>query len=366
MDNDALDAYVRDPRFTQTFEHSPPHEPRSGPQACPKPFRITYADYGYRNQAQPELEHVLLFFAPLLGSRMMYIALDDLAKRHRIRIINPDRPGFGGTTDADPGHRMPFWRGAIIALLHHLDIRHVSIGTHSGGTVYALDLLLHHPEILHPDRPYIGIGAPWIRPDQSGRRLMAITQSLPQALIEQTDKLASLICTVSVPITSTSVGLADVFCSFAGPPPPADPEVAFQEALRPRNMKFVYSGAVHGLSQDAVLLMRRGDSLPGWSDWGDYDELIPRLAEKLRSENKRLNVALFLGQTDFMIGDPGSKGPEWFKACWEAASQQENSPIRFSSKVVEGADHDTVWDLKWGMVQQVCQEIGCPRYSPEQ
>ncbi|KAG5975400.1 hypothetical protein E4U55_007701 [Claviceps digitariae] len=346
MDNNALDAFVRDPRFTQKFDFSP-NGPGQQP-FCPKPFRVTYADYGYRNHAQPELEHVFLFFAPLLGSRMLYIALDDLAKRHRIRIINPDRPGFGETTDADPEHRMSFWRG-----------------TQSGGTVYALDLLLHHPEILHPDRPYIGIGAPWIRPDRSGCRIMAMTQSLPQTLIEQTDKLASLVSTVSVPIVSSSLGLVDVFCSFADAPP-VDPEVAFEEALRPRNMKFVYSGAIHGLSQDAVLLMRRSDrsdSLSGWSDWGDYDKLIPRLAEKLRSKNQRLNVELFLGQTDFMIGDPGAKGPEWFETCWKEASQQENSPIQFSSKVVAGADHDTVWDLKWGTAHQVFREIGSPRCS---
>ena len=111
MDNNALDAYVRDPRFTQRFEFSS-SEPE--PRGCPKPFRMTYADYGYRNQSQPELEHVFLFFAPLLGSRMIYIALDDLAKRHRIRIINPDRPGFGETTDADPEHRMSFWRGMYL------------------------------------------------------------------------------------------------------------------------------------------------------------------------------------------------------------------------------------------------------------
>ncbi|KAG5999464.1 hypothetical protein E4U43_002060 [Claviceps pusilla] len=246
---------------------------------------------------------------------------------------------------------------AVVALLKHLGIRHVSVGTHSGGTVYALDLLLHHPEILHPDRPYIGIGAPWICPDRSGCRLMAITQSLPRAMIEQTDKLASLVSTFAVPITSAGSGLADIVCSFATAPP-VDPEVAFEEVLRPRNMKFVYSGAVHGLSQDAVLLMRRGGSQSGWSDWGDYDELIPRLAEKLRAENQRLKVELFLGQTDFMIGNPCSKGPEWFKTCWEEATQQDNSSIEFSSKVVGGADHDTVWSLKWGAAQQVFGDIG--------
>ncbi|KAG6020956.1 hypothetical protein E4U41_002671 [Claviceps citrina] len=356
MDKDALDAYVRDPRFTQVFDFSPDES-----QARPgRPFRVTYADYGYRNQAQPELEHVLLFFAPLLGSRMLYVALDGLAKRHNVRIINPDRPGFGETTDARAEERLSFWRGAVIALLRHLDIRHVSIGTQSGGTVYALDLLLHHPEILHPDRPYIGIGAPWIDPDRSGCRLMAVTQSLPRVLIEQTDKLASLVSTVSAPIMSTSFGLAGVFVAPTSGPS-VDPEVAFEEALRPRNMKFVYSGAVHGLSQDAVLLMKRTESTSGWGDWGDYDELIPRLAEKLRPNRQPLRVEVFLGESDLMIGNPGSKGPEWFNACWERARQDgDDSPIQFSSSVVQGADHDTVWDLKWGTVQRVFQEVGRP------
>ncbi|KAG5950332.1 hypothetical protein E4U53_005246 [Claviceps sorghi] len=161
---------------------------------------------------------------------------------------------------------------------------------------------------------------------------------------------------------SSSIGLRGVLSSFTDGPP-IDPEVAFAEALQPRNIKFIYSGAVHGMSRDAVLLLTRADSLPAWGDWGDYNELIPRLAETLRSKNRRLNVELFLGQTDFMIGDPGSKGPEWFKTCWEEASQLEHSPIRFSSKVVQGADHDTVWDLKWGTPQHVFRAIGSPGYS---
>ncbi|KAG5950331.1 hypothetical protein E4U53_005245 [Claviceps sorghi] len=110
MDNNALDAYLRDPRFIRKFDFSP-----NETQACPGPFRITYADYGYRNQAQPELEHVILFFSPLLGSRMMYVSLDVLAKRHRIRIINPDRPGFGETTDVDVHHRISIWRNRTLA-----------------------------------------------------------------------------------------------------------------------------------------------------------------------------------------------------------------------------------------------------------
>ena len=98
--------YINDPRFSRTFEL--PADPANG---CPKPFKITYADYGYRNETHPEEEHVLLFFGPLLSSRFHHIAKDELAKKQKIRIINPDRPGIGGTDMVDVNERMNIWRG---------------------------------------------------------------------------------------------------------------------------------------------------------------------------------------------------------------------------------------------------------------
>ena len=103
LDDAALDSYVKDPRFSRVVEL-----PATADQEA---LRISYADYGYHNEAHPELENVLLFFAPLLGSRMTRVALDDVAKKHKVRIINPDRPGFGQTPNVSVDKRLEVWRG---------------------------------------------------------------------------------------------------------------------------------------------------------------------------------------------------------------------------------------------------------------
>ncbi len=109
----SLTDYVNDPRFSQTFEL--PANPASGRTS---PFRVKYADYGYcRDETHPEEENVILFFGPLMASRLLHIAKDGLAKKHRIRIINPDRPGIGGTDAAGSNDAMAIWRG-MLARLH--------------------------------------------------------------------------------------------------------------------------------------------------------------------------------------------------------------------------------------------------------
>jgi hypothetical protein len=100
--------YTRDPRFNRVFEL--PTDPSKGRS---RPFKVTYADYGYHNEENPEQENVFLFFGSLLASRFVHIAKDDLAKKHKIRIINPDRPGMGGTDAVDPEHKMSMWLGEL-------------------------------------------------------------------------------------------------------------------------------------------------------------------------------------------------------------------------------------------------------------
>ena len=47
----------------------------------------------------------------MVASRLIHVAKDDLAKKHHIRIINPDRPGFGGTDAAGAENVLVVWRG---------------------------------------------------------------------------------------------------------------------------------------------------------------------------------------------------------------------------------------------------------------
>lgn len=95
-----------DPRFNRFFEL--PANPGAGRDT---PFKVKYTDYGYRNEAHPDQENVLLFFPPLMASRLLQVTKDELAKKHKIRIISLDRPGIGGTDPASPDKRLALWQG---------------------------------------------------------------------------------------------------------------------------------------------------------------------------------------------------------------------------------------------------------------
>jgi hypothetical protein len=105
LDQD-VERFRADERFSRVFAY--PADPARG---RPEALRISYADYGYRNTEHPQEEKVFLFFGPLLGSRMLFVAKDALAKEHRIRVISADRPGFGQTPDIEAEGRLIFWRG---------------------------------------------------------------------------------------------------------------------------------------------------------------------------------------------------------------------------------------------------------------
>ncbi|KAK4106680.1 hypothetical protein N658DRAFT_491315 [Parathielavia hyrcaniae] len=106
MTGPRAETLLDDSRFHQTF--SLPADPSSG---RPTPFTIKYADHGYRNEAHPEQERILLFYSPLMASRLLLVTKDRLAIKHKIRIICPDRPGVGGTDPADAKDRLGLWRG---------------------------------------------------------------------------------------------------------------------------------------------------------------------------------------------------------------------------------------------------------------
>jgi pimeloyl-ACP methyl ester carboxylesterase len=65
------------------------------------------------------------------------------------------RPSFGGSTPVDLSIRMKVWLETVPALLQKLEVNHVSLLTHSAGTIYTLNTLLHHRAVLDPKAPYV-------------------------------------------------------------------------------------------------------------------------------------------------------------------------------------------------------------------
>lgn len=365
----------------------------------PDVFHITYADYGHRDEQHPETETVLLFFGPLGGSRWIHVAKDAVAKRRRIRIIHPDRPGFGGTDAVDMKHRIQTWSGAlflfwslppslqhafhrtmhgvgkenkldffcigtpadldatgaVVSLLEHLAIKHVSVACHSGGTVYALDALLRYPQILNTENPYFAIGAPWIAPAQTDSMLMSLVQALPSGMINQTDKLANLVHGYVGPVISSSLGfVAKAFTKDSG---------AEQEAMRREGAKFeeelrtaigerIFQHGIKGMPSDMLLLLRKDLGPAGWSDWDNYDRLVPRLAESLAAAHRKLRVHVFYAESDFMSS---ANGTRYFDNCWNETNR--GAAIEYEATTVPGSDHDSIWNLTVGAMQDMFSEL---------
>lgn len=268
-----------------------------------------------------------------------------------------------------------------MALLEHLQVRHVYLGAQSAGTVYALDLLLHHPEILHPAQGYLAIGSPWIHPSKSGTWHLSLAEALPTSLLAHSDKLASYFTMVSAPLLGKSLDLVGNLMQWLGPAAAptreggeagnstknntdtvagaSDEATAFAEALDPKLADFIFRNSVSGMSNETILVLQRPNkdsNVPGWSDWGDYDVLVPRLRRVLANSNRRLIVDIFLSETDAMTGDPGTAGPEWFISCWDAPSDS-GDPIVFSCSVVPGTDHNSIWATGFGVAHGVFERI---------
>lgn len=265
---------------------------------------------------------------------------------------------------------------AIPALLKHLSIKHVSVGCHSAGTVYALDFVLHHPELLHPERPHLAIAGPWIPPAQSGVMSMRLTQRLPGAVIGRSEALARFMQSTVNPAIGASVSAVSsilgvvarsVGTAAAAPPPPAsdgaETDGEMEMRLRPTLLSKAYSENLQGMGTDAVLMMHKvpdastGGLVAGWSDWGDYRAYVPRLVEALRAAGRRLTVDVFHAETDSMVGDFGEQGPTWFDACW-AADRCGDGVVTYSASCVDEADHDLVWSIKFGVPEKVFTKIG--------
>jgi pimeloyl-ACP methyl ester carboxylesterase len=243
------------------------------------------------------------------------------------------------------------------ALLNHLGIEHVTVGCHSAGTVFGLDFALHNPQLLHPSRPYIALASPWVHPSRSRMPVWSLCASLPSSLIAQTGRMTSFVNSTLGPVLGVSAAVSGsvprpwIRAKSAGR---EGPDVDFEEGIREGVMnQHVFAGNVLGLGQETQVLLRNGAEKCGWSDWGDYDTLAPRLAEAVRGVGgARLKVDLFFAEKDYMIGDAGGAGSTWLESCW-----RDVDGVEFASETVKNADHDGVWDLRWDVMERVFQTM---------
>lgn len=93
--------------------------------------RLGYAEYGDRAGVP------VFYFHGFPGSRLEAALADAAAHSLGVRLIAPDRPGFG-LSDYQPGRRIQDWPDDVAQLGDHLGLRRFAVLGVSGGGPYAM------------------------------------------------------------------------------------------------------------------------------------------------------------------------------------------------------------------------------------
>ncbi|CAG9297460.1 bifunctional helix-turn-helix transcriptional regulator/alpha/beta hydrolase [Celerinatantimonas diazotrophica] len=135
-------------------------------QLSPLDQSITLSDgrnLCYRERGQANGEPVLLCHS-IIGSRMECFDLrNDWAKRVGVRLIIPDRPGYG-YSDPNPNLSYRQWHEDAIELMDQLKIERFSLIGYAVGGNYACELALQKPERIK-QMILISAGSPLATPD---------------------------------------------------------------------------------------------------------------------------------------------------------------------------------------------------------
>ena len=99
---------------------------------------MAYAEYG------PPKGYPVLYCHGFPGSRLEAQLWQPAADALGVRLIAPDRPGYG-SSDPLPGRSLADFALDAVALLDHLGLAQVGVLGISGGGPYALALLAHSP-----------------------------------------------------------------------------------------------------------------------------------------------------------------------------------------------------------------------------
>ena len=347
-------------------------------------IRVTYSDVGYSaadEKKSTEIPHdyeipVLLWCGGQFGGRYFAFANDELAKRYKIRFLAIDRPGIGGTEGVPLNQRIATWLDMVQGLLDHVGVKYCHLASHSAGTIFVLNTLLHQRHLLHPTKPYVAMFGPWVAPSDSGKWDLSAVSKLPESWIGKWHHIAKFMNNTVAPVLTAS-GVAITKASKAPIQAISASKAAVTESAQSKHeealwkaacesilTRYVFAENVEGASHEALLCLRKGNIR--WGNWENTGEAISKIAtnEKARmqeqrpNENEKLKIHAFFAENDEMIGKGGQK---YFEECFAAPQEQEY--IEFRSHVIAGTDHNDVLAVSRGGIQKMMEEIGS---SPEE
>src|SRR5262245_12264798 len=101
---------------------------------------LAYTDIGAAHRDAP----VVVYFHGAPTSRLDLVAADDALAAAGVRVLSPDRPGYGGSSP-DPGRTMLDHVDDVAALADRLGVRSFTVVGLSSGGPYAVAAAAHLP-----------------------------------------------------------------------------------------------------------------------------------------------------------------------------------------------------------------------------
>jgi pimeloyl-ACP methyl ester carboxylesterase len=126
--------------------------------------RLAYCEYG-DPEGRPSL-----YCHGFPSSRIEARLLHDAAKGQGVRLISPDRPGYGDS-DPEPGRSLLTWADDIRALADHLALETLDLIGVSGGGPYALACLARIPNRIRACTLVCPLGPIYLDPVRARMRL---------------------------------------------------------------------------------------------------------------------------------------------------------------------------------------------------
>ena len=123
--------------------------------------RLGCAEYGDPDGAP------VFYFHGFPGSRLEARLTADAGERLGVRVVAPDRPGYG-LSDFQPGRRIPDWADDVAELADALGLARFSAVGVSGGGPYLMACAARIPDRLAGEGLVCPLG-PWVGPGASGR-----------------------------------------------------------------------------------------------------------------------------------------------------------------------------------------------------
>ncbi|KAG7141814.1 hypothetical protein HYQ45_001660 [Verticillium longisporum] len=135
---------------------------------------LGFAEYG-DPRGQP-----LLYFHGFPSSRLEASVMGDMARQRKIRLLAPDRPGFGRSSP-QRGHRILDWPADVAAFVTGQNIERFAVMGASGGGPYALACARALPREMLTGVGLFASGPPW----WAGRQHMSLTRRVTSRMANQ-------------------------------------------------------------------------------------------------------------------------------------------------------------------------------------